>query len=403
MSYSNKGDKYCVNPFKLHGCKRKDLRDVTREQAIKHPSLVSTGQKICSQCRKELSKRPEESTEDVQEPFSMESLSSDEGASGAEAIGMSESELFSSPEASLQDINQSLGIIGVSPLKKHKAKTNASYLKQKKQRVQETLSEKFDAACGSTAYDSDKHPEDKDLEPEKIVQSLIRKYKISESRAEKMTILTIFAPTWTRKKMIEILGCSQRMAVSAKKLAAEKGILTTPNPKVGKSLPRDVNEAVEDFYYRDDISRPMPGKKDCLTVYKNGEKIKAQKRLVLGNLKETYRQFKDTYPDKKIGFSKFALLRPKECILAGSGGTHSVCVCTIHNNVKLMMNGSNLAEVTADLDVPLKHYSNAIDMITCNPALPFCHFGNCDVCPDKDSFKQVLIDCFEEEIGRAHV
>ena len=36
----------------------------------------------------------------------------------------------------------------------------------------------------------------------------------------------------------------------------------------------------------------------------------------------------------KIGFTEFC---PKECVLPGSSGTHSVCVCTKHQNVKLMV------------------------------------------------------------------
>ena len=47
--------------------------------------------------------------------------------------------------------------------------------------------------------------------------------------------------------------------------------------------------------------------------------------------------FKDKYPKEAIGFSKFAELRPKHCVLAGVSGNHSVCICTYHQNVKLMM------------------------------------------------------------------
>ena len=35
-----------------------------------------------------------------------------------------------------------------------------------------------------------------------------------------------------------------------------------------------------------------------------------QKRPVLNNLKEVYREFKEKFPNQKIGFSKFAELRP---------------------------------------------------------------------------------------------
>ena len=47
----------------------------------------------------------------------------------------------------------------------------------------------------------------------------------------------------------------------------------------------------------------------------------------------------------KIGLSKFAELRPKECVLAGASGTHNVCVCTIHQNVKLMLSAISAGEM----------------------------------------------------------
>ena len=63
----------------------------------------------------------------------------------------------------------------------------------------------------------------------------------------------------------------------------------------------------------------------------------------MSNLKEMYQLFKEKYPDKRIGFSKFADVRPKHCVLAGASGTYSVCVCTIHQTVKLMMVGGKSA------------------------------------------------------------
>ena len=67
---------------------------------------------------------------------------------------------------------------------------------------------------------------------------------------------------------------------------------------------------------------------------------------MLCNLREAYKQFKKQHPDVKVGFSKFAELRPKECVLAGATGTHSVCVCVIYQNVKLMMAGGRLEALT---------------------------------------------------------
>ena len=57
-------------------------------------------------------------------------------------------------------------------------------------------------------------------------------------------------------------------------------------------------------------------------------------RLILLRLKELYIEFKKTYRNYKIGFSKFCELRPKLCITVNSSGTHCVCVCTYHQNAK---------------------------------------------------------------------
>jgi len=85
-----------------------------------------------------------------------------------------------------------------------------------------------------------------------------------------------------------LFGCSQRMATQAKRLAIEKGILSTPNPKVGRGFEPDTVESVKKIFYKDKISRVMPGKEDCVTNLQNGEKMKTQNRFVLGNLREVY-------------------------------------------------------------------------------------------------------------------
>lgn len=84
----------------------------------------------------------------------------------------------------------------------------------------------------------------------------------------------------------------------------------------------------------------MPGMKDCVSARNsNGDKIKIQKRLILSNLKELHEFYRLRHEKNPIGFSSFASLRPKHCVLAGGSGTHTVCVCAIHQNVKLMFLG----------------------------------------------------------------
>uniref|UniRef100_A0A0K2UHS7 Putative LOC101240231 [Hydra vulgaris] n=1 Tax=Lepeophtheirus salmonis TaxID=72036 RepID=A0A0K2UHS7_LEPSM len=53
------------------------------------------------------------------------------------------------------------------------------------------------------------------------------------------------------------------------------------------------------------------------------QRVYEQKGVILYNLKELYAQFYTKHPHISIAFSKFCSL----CILVGSSGSHSVCVC----------------------------------------------------------------------------
>ncbi|KAF4530231.1 hypothetical protein B566_EDAN018372 [Ephemera danica] len=98
---------------------------------------------------------------------------------------------------------------------------------------------------------------------------------------------------------------------SAKQLVEQKGILSTPNPRPGKTLPEETSKLVVDFYETDDVSsKLLTGTRDII----NGK----QKRLLLHNLGELHAMFLEQYSDKniKIGRTKFAELRPKHCVYA---------------------------------------------------------------------------------------
>ena len=95
------------------------------------------------------------------------------------------------------------------------------------------------------------------------------------------------------------------------------------------------------------------------------------KRLILCNLKELYAAYKFKYPDHKVGFSKFCSLRPKWCVLAEVKGAHSVYVCTIHQNVKLMLSAIGLE----------KSYYQIIEMIVCSREFRECMIHRCNLCP----------------------
>ena len=58
----------------------------------------------------------------------------------------------------------------------------------------------------------------------------------------------------------------------------------------------------------------------------------------LCNVQELHVAFKKKHPNVNIGFSNFCALRPKWCVLADSKMTHSVCTCSAHQNVVLLVN-----------------------------------------------------------------
>ncbi|KAJ4443732.1 hypothetical protein ANN_05510 [Periplaneta americana] len=147
----------------------------------------------------------------------------------------------------------------------------------------------------------------------------------------------------------------------------------------------------------DDVSRVMAGKKNFVSVKEDGQKVHKQKRLILCNLKETYKCFKDKYPLIKISFSKFAELRPKECILPGANGTHSVCVCTHHENVKLLIDGANIPLLTSNSSVVVNNYKDALSHILCNPPSIYCYLKQCSSCPGPDNIIKHIREQFDAE------
>ena len=142
-----------------------------------------------------------------------------------------------------------------------------------------------------------------------------------------MQVLTVLPSRWRSKKIQDEFGVTDFMARAAKKLAKDKGVLSTPNPKPGRSVAETIVEHVKQFYESDGISCQMAGKRDCVAMTVNGEKVLVQKCLILCNLKECYQRFKEKYTTS-IGFSKFASLCPKECCSTRwKWNSCSVCLC----------------------------------------------------------------------------
>lgn len=163
-----------------------------------------------------------------------------------------------------------------------------------------------------------------------LMESIKDKFAASQSYHEKRQILTL--SPFTIEEMQRFFQTSNYMVKKSQKLKQMKGIMSIPdNISKGRKLTDALKSEVAAFYESNEVARLCPGRNDSVSVRGiDGEKERGKKRLVLANLKEVHSAFKASHPNANIGFSTFASLRPVWCILAGSPGTHSVCVCVHH-------------------------------------------------------------------------
>ena len=112
--------------------------------------------------------------------------------------------------------------------------------------------------------------------------------------------------------------------------------------------------------------------------------------FLLCNMKEIYLRFKEKF-NEKISFSKFCELRPEWCVPVGSSnGIHPVCVCTLHQNAKLITNS-----VPGVVD----NKSLMIELV-CDTENEQCMLHYCDKCPCVFGLKKhlrALLDDFDED------
>lgn len=213
---------------------------------------------------------------------------------------------------------------------------------------------------------------------------------LSNNDPLRIRILTIVPNHWTLKRTAEEFGTTVHYVRRARELLANAGLFAEVSIKLGKRLTESTVETISAFYNNDEVSRVMPSTKDCVTMKIGGKKQRVQKRMLLLSLKELYALFKTEHSDVKVSFSMFAKHRPKNCILPGQSGTHSVCVCTIHQNVKTMLDAIDLQNLTANEETKLKDYKDCLKKIMCLDTSDDCFFNNCKSCPGITTFGDYL-------------
>ena len=342
----------CSNPYQVHTKKVKsDLVVISADMHKKNPIFIP-GQKVCRKCRTRHTNEEDVSGADgggegdegagggVDEGAGG---GGDEGAGGGvdegaggggddgaaggggqwEGLEDSQRSAASSvhiwsqeyeKDKRFEKVNEALSILDMSPVKKHQLRSR-SEMNEKLSKICDSIKKQLciEELCPKTP------------EAEALLQSMKAQFNRAVDRCEKYKILTSLPENWTEYQISREFGCSNTMARDALKLRSVHGPGSTPGLKAGHRIPNEVASKVIQFYTAMDVSREMPGKKDCITVREGRTKTVKQKRLLLSNLREAYIQFKQINPDLAIGFSTFASLRPREVILAGMYSKYLFC------------------------------------------------------------------------------
>ena len=159
-------------------------------------------------------------------------------------------------------------------------------------------------------------------------------------------------------------------------------------PSYRLPIPIETINLVESFYTSDGITRLRPGKKDFISIRDplSNARIHEQKRFVLGNLKEIYEAFKEANPWTKIGFPKFAELRPKHCVLADS------CMCSFHQRI--------IKILTKDSTTQLSDYHVCMVLTVCEYPDAECYFGDCSDSAGMTKIKEIIQEAvYQSEIN----
>lgn len=227
------------------------------------------------------------------------------------------------------------------------------------------------------------------------IEGIKKAYAEQSTRIDKLKVLTTLPPSWSIAKMRKEIGVSRRTARLVKALRENEGHGSGPEKKKGRKLAECIVIAVKEFYMSDFASRILPGMKDCLTIkLNNKQKIKIQKRLLLSNLKDLHAEFRKKCPDSKLSVSKFTTLRPLECIPVGQSGSHNVCVCRTHQNIRLKLRGIHLQLRIKGFEFS-ETYHDFIEQSLCEEPTSACYMLTCKSCPGGDPVVQKLRNLFE--------
>ncbi|KAF8789402.1 hypothetical protein HNY73_007342 [Argiope bruennichi] len=228
----------------------------------------------------------------------------------------------------------------------------------------------------------DKKLKKKEAEASKLRMRKMREKKKSVSSLSQQPTTKAYSTPQSLGKAVrrikKSLPCSpsKKQAV-VEKIASDLGlIIPSTKPVKNYGLSKDTKECVKVFYYRDDITRQLQGKKDVKSVLnpEANKRTLLQKRLLMYNLKDAFQLFKIDHPNIEIGLSKFCELRPSEVETVGCKD-QAVCCCPYCENFAFLL------KVCKWKNNNIKTANDIFDLIVCNKNNADCMKQKCKNCP----------------------
>lgn len=387
--------KFCCNPFRLdeHNCISKNVRKASERdmaEASKFDIVLLQGEYICFKC-KQCFWRGEDPRGASTSTGAGRTATAPSNTDDSDDSEYEQSEQGMKKSSSLKNLNETLSSLSTdtTPIRLKRFGSN-KYKKRKFEEVKKVLGDLFQC-------DPDGSSEEERTDESEIVQQFKLKMP-GVSTSDKYRMLTSLPFSWSARKLSSEMGVTRHMARKAKDLIAQKGAMSAPERKLGsRHLDENTLRVVNGFYLNDENSRACPGKNEYVTtVNEDGSKEKKQRRLLLSNLHEAFEIFKEQYPHLKISFSKFASLRPKECVTAYSAhGIHNVCVCMYHQNVELIFDGLYRLHI---FEPSIGTYKDLLKQLMCYEPTEKCHMHECRRCPGVDVLSKKLAESFETNL-----
>ena len=95
---------------------------------------------------------------------------------------------------------------------------------------------------------------------------LIKEKLVSSNRERKIQLLTLVRHDWSVQKTCNFFGVFWYAVCQARKLRAEKRILTSSQNYSRVGLSSEIKQLITEFYESDKVCRLLPRKKDCISV-----------------------------------------------------------------------------------------------------------------------------------------